>query len=742
MDFSIKRRRFGNCKCYSVLLFAFLFIMLSTIYQNSYATNLTTAEEDSLRVGLVLSGGGALGLAHIGIIQAIEEAGLRIDYITGTSMGGLVGAFYSIGYTTEQMLDIVLSNDFNELFIERKDRRYISNYEKLIDERTIASFPISDQGIDLPAGIITGQNIYTFLSNLTWPTHGLEDFNKLPIPFAAIGTDLETGNAKVFNSGYLPDALRATISIPSIFTPHEIDGKLYVDGGLIRNLPVQDAIDMGANYTIAVHVGSPLMPKDSLNTLSSVLTQTMLFRVLDNVAIQKELADYYIDVVELNAYSPADFRNTDKFVEIGQKAGQDHIEKFREIAAMQSRPPPIRPGIGSLGSLPINDISINGNTIYDNDFIMGLLEFEPGASLSPEMIEEKISKLYSSQFIDLVTYRIQPSNEYFYTLQINVVENIRDEFNIGLRYESPTKASILTEGTFHGLLHRGSFTRGELRLGDRMNIKVDHNYYGPLESRFAVLMTLEYLSEDVEWFFEGKRNSRFNYVVRRGEISFANYFSTNNLIALGARKDFTNHSNIINTNGILSSDQDYHAIFLRFMRDKFNRKSYPTKGVRTIFESYVSDDFLLSQINFTSTTLYYSGWFELTDYLSLNNTLWGSYTTGRDLPWEYWNSPNRFEPYYNMIRFGGAERYEIASRNVQMISLGLQAEPFNKRFIGFDFFAARFLNNFNLKLTENDIDLGFSMTVGAQTILGPLKLIFSHSSFSGLRSELQIGYQF
>lgn len=728
-------------RAYSASIFLFLLFSFGSANQ-TLADNYTTTENDSLRVGLVLSGGGALGIAHIGIIQAIEEAGLRIDYITGTSMGSLVGGLYAIGYSSEQLMEIAISNNFRQLFIDRKNRRHISNYEKLFDERTIATFPVSRKGIDLPAGIIRGQSIHTYLSKLTWSTHGVEDFNSFPIPFAAIGTDIETGEAKVFNSGYLPDALRASISIPSLFTPHEIDGRKYMDGGLIRNLPVEDAINMGANYTIAVNVGTPLMPQDSLNTLSSIITQTMLFRVLDNVEIQKDLADYYIDVEELNSFSAADFHLSEQFIKIGKEVGQKHIEKFKELAALQSTPPQMRPGIGDPGNLPISQLIIEGNTIYDYEFIRNLLEFTPGLSLSPEMIEEKVNRLFSSQFIDLVTYRIIPNDDYFYSLKINIHENIRDEFKVGLRYESQTKASILLDGSFHNLIHDGSFTRAEIRLGERMRFKMDHSYFGPLESRFAFLFSAEYQTEIIEWYQDRIRASRFKNEVIRLEMSGANYFSTNNMIALGVRRDFVTHTNVINSSGILAAESDYNALFLRFMRDRLNRKSYPSSGEKLIIEGYFSDNLVLSPINFSSSRLYYTGWYPINDIVSLNNSFMIGYTTGSELPWDYWHSPNRYHNILEMVRFGGINRYRLISRNVQMASVGVQFEPIYHRFIGFDIYAGKFMDRWNLDFNRDDIELGFSLTVGAQTVLGPIKLIFSNSSISKFNSELQIGYQF
>ena len=729
---------------YIIIKWLSIIIMLFFLQINtSDARQLSETDGDTLKVGLVLSGGGALGLAHIGVIQAIEEAGIRIDYITGTSMGSLVGGLYAIGYTTDQLLDIARSNNFMELFTEQRNRRYITNYERTFEDKTVASFPISRKGIDLPVGIITGQNVYTFLSRLTWNVHGTEEFDHFPIPFAAIATDLETGGAVVFRDGYLPDALRASISIPSVFTPHEINGNIYIDGGLIRNIPVQDALDLGANYTIAVDVSSPLMPKDRLNTLADIFTQSFYFRIQEYSEIQRNLADYLVEVDELHGrYTAADFDKVEELIAIGQRAGKKHVEKFREIAAQQTIPPPPRPGVGATGSLPISQISIHGNTIYDSDYILNQLEFEPGMYLNPDIIEQKVTRLYSSQYVNNVTYRVLPNDDYYYTLQINISENIRDEFKVGVRYETGTQASILLQSNFHNLLHSGSLSRVEARLGDRQNYLIDHIYFGVMGSRLALRTSVQYQSENVEWFSERERISRFKHESLRGELSWANYFSTNNMFETGIRKDFTNHSDVINPDSIRATSRDYHAFFLRFTRDRQNRRAYPTSGEKIIIEGFLSDQFFLSPINFSSAKFYYNTYYPVTNYFSLTNTIYGGYSTGTDLPWSYWNSPNRYDEIFGMKRFGGLNRYEINSRNLQLASVGVQLEPFHHRFIGADVYAARFLNNWDFNFTGEDIEYGASLTVGAQTILGPIKAIFSTSSLNNFRAELQIGHQF
>jgi NTE family protein len=697
---------------------------------------------DTLRVGLVLSGGGAKGVAHIGVIKAIEEAGVRIDYITGTSMGSLVGALYAIGYNSDQLYELARENNFVELFTENADRRHISNYEKGFDDRTVVSFPISERGINLPAGIITGQNIYTYLSGLAWMAHSTEDFNELPIPFAAVATDLETGEAVVFRSGYLPDAIRASISIPSAFIPHEINGKYFIDGGLARNLPVQDAIDMGANYIIAVDVSTPLVPKDSLRSLTEIMNQAVMYRVIERSEREKLKADLAINVSELNEYAITDFNLMEEFLDIGLREGRKHMDQFKQVADRQNIKPPVRPGIPPPVPLPISNVIIEGNSLFDDEFIIRKLEFEPGIKMTPNDIENRISKLYSSSYIEQVTYRIKPDTLYQYNLHIKIQENKRNNFNVGLRYETDTQASILLESTFQDLMHPGSINRFEARLGDKIQFGTEYVYYGALGSSLAALTSVWYHSERVEWYNDFDRVSSFTHRSLIAEISAGNYFSTQNLFTLGIKKEFSFHLNEINSEDTEPVDEGHHGIVARYRFDRHNRKAFPTSGQKFVSEGYHSNPVFQSPLLFTSVTGLWEGYIPLTERLSFRHVIYAGYTYGTDIPWNYWHTVNRFSPTFGFVRVGGFDRFQVTNRNIQLASIGLQIEPMYHRFIGAEIYAGRFLPSWDINVKGNDIEYGASFTVGALTILGPVKAIFSSSTLNSFKAELQIGYQF
>jgi len=727
-------------KIFLVSLFFLLFFSFLTAENLESNPLPESVDSDSIRVGLVLSGGGAKGIAHIGVLKKLEEAGVRIDYITGTSMGSLVGALYSIGYTTSQLEEIAKSNSWDQLFAEKPSRRYLSNFEKMQDDRTIVSFPIREHGLDLPFGIISGQNIHAFLSRYTWPVHGTEYFEDFPIPFATVATELETGEAKVFKSGYLPDAIRASISIPSLMRPHMIDGTAYIDGGLSNNLPVEEAIELGANYIISVNVAAPLMPADSLTSLTDVLAQMLNYRINEKIADQIQMSDIYINPERANDFEIVDFNRVDELIQVGLDEADQYMDQFKEIANQQTRKPELRTGIGSYGVLPFNRVIIEGNDLVSDEFILSELDLEQGFQLTPDFIDEKIIQLYSTQLFDLITYRIVPDEYYFYNLHIYVEENRTDVFRVGLRYETQTDASILLNSQFRNLLFNSSTLRADLRLGTEILAGAELLTYGGLGSRIGVLTKVEYNSENIDQFVAGERTAQFKNHRTRFELSVGNYLSSNNLVAGGVRHDFIFHNNTINPDLILPTSRDHTSYFFQFKRDRLHRTSYPTNGTRFLVNANYSSEFSLSSIDYFRAGSLIESFIDITNDISIRALLYGGYSSGDELPWGSWYSVNRLDSEFGFVRFGGFNRYELTSRNIQMASAGIQLEPIYHRFINFDYYAGRFPGEWDF--STSDIVHGASISVGALTILGPVNVVFSTSTENNFLAEIQIGYQF
>ena len=249
---------------------------------------------EKVKVGLVLSGGGAKGMAHIGALKVIEEAGVKIDYIGGTSMGAIVGALYASGYSATQLDSIFRNIDFNRLISDNLPRGVKTFYEKEDSERYAIKLPFDNFKIAIPQGFSGGQNIYHELVRHLYHVKDINDFSKLPIPFVCIATNVETGEQVNLESGYLPEAIMASGTLPSLFEPFTIEGKVLIDGGVVNNYPIEEVKKMGADIIIGVDVQHGLRDRSDLLSATEILLQINNFRTAEDMIVKSAQTDIYI----------------------------------------------------------------------------------------------------------------------------------------------------------------------------------------------------------------------------------------------------------------------------------------------------------------------------------------------------------------------------------------------------------------------------------------------------------------
>jgi len=249
---------------------------------------------EDLKVGLVLSGGGAKGLAHIGALKVIEDAGVRIDYIGGTSMGAIVGALYASGYSAHQLDSIFNAVDFNSLIQDNIPRSAKTFYEKGEAEKYAITLPFDDFNIGFPSGLSKGQNVYNLLSRLTGHIHNVSDFSKLPIPFFCIATNVETGKQVILDKGYLPRAITASGALPSLFSPVVIKDTVLIDGGVVNNYTVDEVRAKGMDVIIGVDVQDSLRTRDEMGSAFDVLVQINNYRTINDMIKKRKKTDIYV----------------------------------------------------------------------------------------------------------------------------------------------------------------------------------------------------------------------------------------------------------------------------------------------------------------------------------------------------------------------------------------------------------------------------------------------------------------
>lgn len=288
--------------------------------------------QEDKRIGLVLSGGTAKGLAHIGILKVLDEEKVPIEYVTGTSMGSIIGGMYSVGYTPDEIEEIAVSMDWMSLFndkIERKDKGAVRNS---IEDKNSTVIPIKNFMPKLPSGAVGGKTASQRLNELFYGALGVEDFKKFPRKFAAVATDLESGEGVMIDKGSIATAVRESLSIPSVFAPIRDGKRLYIDGGVVRNLPVQDVKVLGADYTIGVNVGDGFTKRDeSKMNLIDVISDATTIAGRQEVERQIRMLDLYMKP-DLEKFESYDFSKVKDIIAAGEAVARANINEIRKLS--------------------------------------------------------------------------------------------------------------------------------------------------------------------------------------------------------------------------------------------------------------------------------------------------------------------------------------------------------------------------------------------------------------------------
>lgn len=429
---------------------------------------------DDPKVGLVLSGGGAKGLAHIGALKVIEEAGVRIDYIGGTSMGAIVGSLYAAGYSAAQLDSIFRVTNFDVLLQDQIPRSSMSFYEKRNYETYIGALPFDNFKVSLPTSLSKGQNLYNLLTKLFFNVEGIYDFNELPIPFFCMATDVETGDPIKIDKGYLPKAVAASAAIPSFFEPVLYQDKLLVDGGVVNNYPIDEVIEMGADIIIGVDVQDSLLKRDKLKSATDVLVQINYYNTINAMKEKLPKTDLYIKP-NITGFDVLSFGKGKEIIQSGYQAAVNKLSGLDSIAALQILKPKPRTPERVKDSFLINKLVFEGNEKYTRAYLKGKLRYTTEEYTTFEEIGTGMSNLAATDNFRSVRYEFHPMDQ-GYKLVVPVKEKKNDMYlKFGIHYDGLYKTAGLINLTRKHLLFDDDVGYFDFILGD--NIRYNFHYY-------------------------------------------------------------------------------------------------------------------------------------------------------------------------------------------------------------------------------------------------------------------------
>ena len=412
----------SNCKK-KYIVFLFLFTVLQA--------------NKSPKIGLVLSGGGSKGFAHIATLKALDSLNIPIDYIAGTSFGAIVGAMYALGYPGKQIEKMALATDWYEVQNDEPKRKHLPYFRKKDTGKYQLQFGLDKVKPVTPTGLIYGQKIILDLSKWTREYEQVYDFDKLPIPFRCNAFDIMSGKEVILKEGSLSHALRASLSIPTIFAPVEWGDGLLVDGGVINNLPVDIVKEMGADIILAVDVSATSKNKSQLKNIYDVVDQTIGVHGYEKTKASIRQADYYIRPnLETVSFTDYSLSTIEYLFDRGEKAVKDNWHIFLKLQEMtinrEQRTKNLKPLIKPL----INQVIIKGNKLLSKKFIRSFIGLEKGMKLNPQTLDENIAELYSLGYFRIIYYEIHTSDNEKIDLVINVQESQLKKFNLGLRWDN------------------------------------------------------------------------------------------------------------------------------------------------------------------------------------------------------------------------------------------------------------------------------------------------------------------
>ena len=410
------------------------------------------------KIGLVLSGGGAKGLAHIGVLKVLEEVGIRPDYITGTSMGSIIGGLYASGYSANELDSIVTNMDWAVALSDQIPLSNVVPEEKGDYNRFQLEFDITKGNLQLPAGMVRGQRISEMLSDLTWHVSNVNSFDDLPIPFRCVAVDLVEGKPYVFKEGDLSEALRASMAIPSVFTPVEKDEMYLVDGGVLNNFPVEICKEMGADIIIGVNVGMSDKPKtEDLRSITEILMTSAM--IGSSVALEQSLkkTDYLI-TPELHPYTSASFFDGVTIIKRGEEAAlaqKDIIRHLADSINAIGAPYPRQKNIFTPEQIVVSDILINNRKHVSHNFFLTKLGIHVGDTVSIEDINKGIRRLVGTRFYQHISYDLRYANSN-YTLIFNTEESKLAQAKFSIHYDNELKAGVISNLTVRNILFKNS----------------------------------------------------------------------------------------------------------------------------------------------------------------------------------------------------------------------------------------------------------------------------------------------
>lgn len=674
------------------------------------------------KIGLSLSGGGAKGFAHIGVLKVLDSLGVKVDYISGTSMGAIVGGLYASGYTGKEIEKVVMETDFYTIIANEKNRKETTFFDKSVD-KYILNIPVKDGKFNvLPKAISTGQKNIYLLKELFKNVSAINDFSKLPIPFMCIATNLESGKIEIFEQGDLVSSIMASSAFPSLMDPVKINDSLYIDGAMTINYPSKPLKDKGIDIVIGVDLSQGLANRDNLQSAIDILNQVIDFGIQKETKNQYQYTDVNIHP-DLTGITATSYDAKRAILDSGYVEAKKYVETLSLLPKRKDEL--LRVPLNSIYSnvYKIDSLILENSNIFGKNYVQGKMNLRVPSLQTYGGINQMIDRLYSTNNYRLINYDIVQKNDQNY-LKLNVTEDdTRFFLKFGLHYDEVFKTGLLLNATAKRLLFRNSTVSLDVVVGDKpryyLNYFIDNGYI-PGFGVYASGMSLDLrdigsnVYENWNWF----RNEAFIQSVWRDKYAIGGGISHDYY-----EGKFTWESSYSDTHNFINP-----YVFIK--TDTQDNTSFPTKGLFLYAEGKVLDllnkeqegrTFQLkisSQINFP-----------LNSWLTYRVGLFGGVTVGDEISSFYqYRIGGLFEQNVgNFVKFQGYEFGQLHSKNLLTASSTFQFNFSKNYYVDAHLSIGNLFNDIKVDDILHISESSAGITAGYKSPFGQIKLNYSRS---------------
>jgi len=575
-----------------------LFLLVITC--SSFA--ITAQSSKRPKVALVLSGGGAKGFAHLGVLKVLEEEKIPIDIIVGTSIGSIVGGLYAIGYTADDIIKLAKEGNWPELLSDYVPRRELDQISKTEQQRYVISLPVAENKFPaLPGGMVNGQNVLNFFCGLMANVPEQADFTKFPVPFACVGTDLETGKEVIMTEGFLPTAIFASMAIPGVFVPGKHNGYLLVDGGLVNNFPTDVAKKMGADIIIGVDLRKDLYQADEIGSLDKLTNQIINFYSLNKDSVNKSLCDIIIRP-DINGYNTSSFNRQalDTLMVRGTNSAMAVIDEIRALKIKHRLLYKTIPKkLIEQQKWKINSIKFSGNYAVSDKLLTNMINKTFPGEYSYEDIKQSLNSLYGMGVFKRVYFKLDDDTD-GKVLHFFIEEGKAWNLNVGMRLNTRSGISVVLNST------RKDYTKtfGLLSFTADISANPGFSILAELDKERLPKIAIQADGNFNQATIYTTRNNHFDAKLYTTSLKLFTYqpFFRHSIIGGGVKQEFYG-GEIFNINGQLPANAStgggsfFYHLYSYYHFDSLNDYYFPTKGTELYTEFSLTEDLVFDIIN-------------------------------------------------------------------------------------------------------------------------------------------------